>query len=76
MVIDEAFSKSDDRNAQYALELFRQLGLQLLVVTPLDKLDIIKPYVQRIFVTQIPRNTHRSQLAMIKTTPLVTECNG
>lgn len=67
VVIDEAFSKSDDRNSQYALELFRQLGLQLLVVTPMDKLDIIKPYVQRIFVTQIPRNAHCSQIAMIKT---------
>src|SRR5207249_8205400 len=43
VVIDEAFSKSDDRNAQYALELFKKLGLQLLVVTPLDKLDVIKP---------------------------------
>lgn len=74
VVIDEAFSKSDDRNSQYALELFKQLGLQLLVVTPLDKLDIIKPYVQRIFVTQIPRNEHRSQLATLKTTtvPVMT----
>ena len=53
VVIDEAFSKSDDRNSQYALELFKQLGLQLLVVTPLDKLNIIKPYIQRVFVTQV-----------------------
>ncbi|MDP3704811.1 MAG: SbcC/MukB-like Walker B domain-containing protein [Legionellaceae bacterium] len=78
VVIDEAFSKSDDRNAQYALELFRKLGLQLLVVTPLDKLDIIKPYVQRIFVTQVARNAHRSQLAIIKTTApsLAIETDG
>lgn len=67
VVIDEAFSKSDDRNSQHALELFQKLGLQLLVVTPLDKLDVIKPYVQRIFVTQIARNDHHSQLAVIKT---------
>jgi uncharacterized protein YPO0396 len=77
VVIDEAFSKSDDRNSEYALELFRKLGLQLLVVTPLDKLDIIKPYVKRIFVTQIARNAHRSQLAMIKTiTPSLVESDG
>lgn len=78
VVIDEAFSKSDDRNAQYALELFRQLGLQLLVVTPLDKLEIIKPYIQRVFITQIPRNSHRSQLAMMKTTTpsVVAELDG
>lgn len=78
VMIDEAFSKSDDRNAQYALNLFQKLGLQLLVVTPLDKLDIIKPYVKRIFVTQIARNQNRSQLAIIKTTApsVVTECDG
>ncbi len=68
VMIDEAFSKSDDRNSQYALALFQKLGLQLLVVTPLDKLDVIKPYVQRIFITQVARNDHRSQLAVIKTT--------
>lgn len=66
VVIDEAFSKSDDSNSQYALELFKQLGLQLLVVTPLDKLNIIKPYVHRIFVTQIPRKQHRSELGTLK----------
>lgn len=78
VVIDEAFSKSDDRNAQYALELFRQLGLQLLVVTPLDKLNIIKPYVQRVFLTQVARHDHRSQLAMIKTKEpaALAECDG
>ena len=76
VVIDEAFSKSDDRNAQYALALFRQLGLQLLVVTPLDKLDIIKPYVHRIFVTQIARHAHRSQLGMIKSTAAPSLATG
>ncbi len=53
VVIDEAFSKSDDKNSQYALALFKQLGLQLLVVTPMDKLAIIKPYVERVFLTQM-----------------------
>ena len=45
VVVDEAFSKVDDNNARYAMELFQQLGLQLLVVTPLDKLHIVEPYV-------------------------------
>jgi uncharacterized protein YPO0396 len=53
VVIDEAFSKSDDKNSQYALELFKQLGLQLMVVTPSDKIHVIEPYVRDIFVTQI-----------------------
>ncbi len=69
VMIDEAFSKSDDRNSQYALALFQKLGLQLLVVTPMDKLDVIKPYIQKIFVTQVARHDYRSQLAVIHTTP-------
>lgn len=53
VVIDEAFSKSDDKNSQYALELFKRLGLQLMVVTPSDKIHVIEPYVKRIFLTQM-----------------------
>ncbi|MGD1900125.1 MAG: ATP-binding protein, partial [Phormidesmis sp.] len=34
VVIDEAFSRSDDSNARYAMELFKHLDLQLLVITP------------------------------------------
>ena len=41
VVIDEAFSKSDDSNARYAMELFKNLNLQLLVVTPQDKINVI-----------------------------------
>ena len=45
VVIDEAFDKTDERNAHYAMELFKQLNLQLLVVTPLDKIHIIEPFI-------------------------------
>lgn len=45
VVIDEAFVRSDEMNARYAMELFKQLDLQLLVVTPLDKIHIIEPYI-------------------------------
>ncbi len=45
VVVDEAFSKSDETNARYAMELFKQLDLQLLVVTPLDKIHVIEPYI-------------------------------
>jgi uncharacterized protein YPO0396 len=44
-VIDEAFGRGPDKSAQFGLELFRQLGLQLLVVTPLQKIHVIEPYV-------------------------------
>ncbi len=45
VVVDEAFSKLDDDNARYAMQLFAQLGLQLLVVTPMAKLNVIEDYV-------------------------------
>ncbi len=52
VVVDEAFSKSDERNARYAMELFRQLDLQVLVVTPLDKIHVAEPYISAChFVT-------------------------
>lgn len=45
VVVDEAFSKVDDNNAHYAMALFQQLGLQLLVITPMDKIHVVEPYV-------------------------------
>lgn len=45
VVVDEVFSKSDESNARFAMDLFRQLGLQVLVVTPSDKLHIVEPYI-------------------------------
>jgi len=50
VVIDEAFSKLDDENARYAMKLFEQLGLQLLVVTPMQQLHIIESYVHAYHV--------------------------
>jgi uncharacterized protein YPO0396 len=45
IVIDEAFSRSDEMNARYAMDLFKQLDLQVLIVTPLEKLHIVEPYI-------------------------------
>lgn len=45
VVIDEAFGRGSDESAQYALKLFEQLRLQLLIVTPLQKIHIIEPHV-------------------------------
>jgi uncharacterized protein YPO0396 len=47
-VVDEAFSKVDPENAVYAMELFRQLNLQLMVVTPLDKINLAEPYIHAV----------------------------
>jgi uncharacterized protein YPO0396 len=48
VVIDEAFGRGSDESAQYGLRLFAQLNLQLLIVTPLQKIHIIEPYVSSV----------------------------
>ena len=48
VVIDEAFGRGSDDSAQYGLKLFRQLNLQLLIVTPLQKIHIIEPFVSSV----------------------------
>ena len=51
--IDEAFLKSSDESARFGLELFRKMGLQLLVVTPLAKIPTIEPFISHLgFVSQ------------------------
>lgn len=46
VVVDEMFSKIDDQYSEYALELFRKFGLQLLIVAPLDaKARVTERYV-------------------------------
>lgn len=46
VVVDEAFGKTDEENSQRALELFKELGLQLVVINPFDaKSRIVEDYV-------------------------------
>ena len=48
VVIDEAFGRGSDESAQYGLRLFANLNLQLLIVTPLQKIHIIEPFVSSV----------------------------
>ena len=48
VVIDEAFGRGSDESAQYGLRLFAQLNLQFLIVTPLQKIHIIEPFVSSV----------------------------
>jgi uncharacterized protein YPO0396 len=48
VVIDEAFGKGSDDSTRYALTLFKKLNLQLLIVTPLQKIHIIEDYVRSV----------------------------
>ena len=45
VVIDEAFGRGSDDSTQYGLDLFAKLNLQLLIVTPLQKIHVIEPFV-------------------------------
>ncbi len=48
VVIDEAFGRGSDESTEYGLKLFEQLNLQLLIVTPLQKIHIIEPFVANV----------------------------
>jgi uncharacterized protein YPO0396 len=48
VVIDEAFGRGSDESSEYGLRLFRQLNLQLLIVTPLQKIHVIEPFVASV----------------------------
>ena len=54
VIIDEAFGKGSEESARFGMELFRELGLQLLVITPLQKINVIEKYIKRVhFVRKI-----------------------
>lgn len=48
VVIDEAFGRGSDESAEYGLRLFDSLNLQLLIVTPLQKIHVIEPYISSV----------------------------
>ena len=48
VVIDEAFGRGSDESSQYGLRLFQKMNLQLLVVTPLQKIHVIEPFVSGV----------------------------
>ncbi|MGP0223569.1 ATP-binding protein [Paenarthrobacter sp. NCHU4564] len=61
VVIDEAFGRGSDESARYGMELFQRMKLQLLIVTPLQKINVIEPFVAHVgFVANI--NGNDSQL--------------
>jgi len=61
-VIDEAFGKGSDSSAEYGLELFQKLNLQLLIVTPLQKIHIIENYINSVhFVSNTEGNNSELQ---------------
>ena len=65
VAIDEAFARGSDASTRFALELFDKMGLQLLVVTPLQKKEVIAPYVERVGLI-VQEQDHRSRVIFMK----------
>ena len=58
VVIDEAFSRGSEVSTRYALRLFTRLGLQLLIVTPLQKIHVIEPHVAAVGFVDNPNGNY------------------
>ncbi len=56
IAVDETFSNQDDERAKYLMDLCGQLHLQLLVVTPSDKIHIVEPYISYVHYVQRRHN--------------------
>jgi len=74
-VIDEAFGRGSDSSTRYALELFAKIGLQLLIVTPLQKVHVIEPYVRAIGFVDNPDGS-RSRLQTLTIEEFHTRRDG
>lgn len=62
VVIDEAFGRGDDESTQFGLGLFKKLNLQLLIVTPLQKIHVIENYINSVhYVSNINGNNSELQ---------------
>ena len=64
VIIDEVFSKVDIDNSCYAMELFKQIGLQMILVTPMDKINIVEDYISSMHITE-KKNDNTSRLLEI-----------
>lgn len=53
ITVDEAFSKLDPEKSQFLMEFCAQLNLQILVVTPLDKINIAEPFINAVHFVEI-----------------------
>ncbi|MEA1983724.1 MAG: ATP-binding protein [Campylobacterota bacterium] len=64
VMIDEAFGKGSDESTKYALRLFEKLNLQLLVITPKTKINVIEPFVKSVHFVHNQDGMNSSLLSM------------
>lgn len=67
VVIDEAFSRTDESNSTLAMQLFARLGFQVLIVGPFDaKAKIAVPFVQTIHLASNPLGNSSRVIALTR----------
>ncbi len=67
VVIDEAFSRTDESNSRRAMELFAKLGFQLLIIGPFDaKAKLAVPFVKTIHLTANPLGSSSRLMALTR----------
>jgi uncharacterized protein YPO0396 len=67
VVIDEAFSRTDETNSTRAMQLFSQLGFQLLIVGPFDaKAKLAVPFVRTIHLASNPAGNSSRLIALTR----------
>lgn len=77
VVVDEMFSRVDDGNSAYALELFRSFGLQLLIVAPLDaKARVTEDFVGCYLLVTKDERTNRSQALRMTAREFAEQAGG
>ena len=64
VMIDEAFGRGSDESSRYALRLFEKLNLQLLVITPKQKINIIEPFVKTLHFVHNQDGMNSSLISM------------
>lgn len=64
VMIDEAFNRGSDESTRYALRLFEKLHLQLLVITPKQKINVIEPFVKSVHFVHNQDGMDSSLLSM------------
>jgi uncharacterized protein YPO0396 len=67
VIIDEAFSRTDESNSTRAMQLFSRLGFQLLIVGPFDaKAKLAVPFVQTIHLASNPAGNSSRLVALTR----------
>jgi uncharacterized protein YPO0396 len=54
--VDEAFARQDEEKADYLMDLVKKLNLQMLLVTPDDKIHIAEPYISGVHIVHRVNN--------------------